>query len=183
MKRDLAVSVLVLTLIICGLSHPVWADSKGGETMELKSAAFIQGTLIPTAYTCDGKDVSPPLEWSGIPEGSRSIALICDDPDAPAGTWVHWVYYDIPTQTTALPENIEHIDNPSVGGAQGRNDFGKTGYGGPCPPSGTHRYFFRLYALDTELNLPPGGTKKELLDAMEGHIIGQTVLIRKYKRE
>ena len=150
--------------------------------MELKSTAFTQGAMIPLSYTCEGKDVSPPLEWYGVPEGTRSIALICDDPDAPAGTWVHWIYYDIPPETTALPENIEHTDNPSIGGTQGKNDFRKIGYGGPCPPSGTHRYFITLYALNTHLNLPPGRTKEELLHAMEGHILGQAELMGKYKR-
>ena len=179
MNKDIAVSVLVLTLLICSLSHP---DAKGGETMELRSTVFTQGALIPPSYTCDGKDVSPPLEWSGVPEGTGSIALICDDPDAPAGTWVHWVFYDIPAETTALPEHIEHTNNPSVGGTQGINDFRKIGYGGPCPPSGTHRYFFTLYALDTELNLALGRTKKELVDTMKGHILAQAELMGKYKR-
>lgn len=183
MKKDLAGSVLVLTLFICGLSHPAWADAKGGGTMELRSTAFAQGAMIPPTYTCDGEDISPPLEWTGLPEGTGSMALIADDPDAPAGTWVHWVYYDIPPRTQALAENIEHTDNPSVGGTQGKNDFRKIGYGGPCPPSGTHRYFFKLYALDTELNLSPGRTKKELLGAMEGHILGQAELMGKYKRK
>jgi Raf kinase inhibitor-like YbhB/YbcL family protein len=183
MRNGLAGSVVVLTLFICGLSHTARADAKGDETMELRSTAFTQGAMISTTYTCDGQDISPPLEWTGLPEGTRSIALIADDPDAPVGTWVHWVYYDIPAQTTALPENIEHTDNPHVGGTQGKNDFRKIGYGGPCPPPGTHRYFFKLYALDTELNLPPGSSKKELLNAMEGHIIGQTELMGKYRRK
>ncbi|HPJ95595.1 MAG TPA: YbhB/YbcL family Raf kinase inhibitor-like protein [Deltaproteobacteria bacterium] len=182
MKKDLTWSVLVLTLLVCALSHPAWADAKGGGTMELRSKAFAGSAMIPAAYTCDGQDVSPPLEWSGLPEGTRSIALICDDPDAPAGTWVHWVYYDIPPGTQALAQDVGPGDTPSAGGTQGRNDFRKIGYGGPCPPSGTHRYFFKLYALDTELNLPPGRTKKELIDVMKCHILGQAELMGKYKR-
>ncbi|MBN2299340.1 MAG: YbhB/YbcL family Raf kinase inhibitor-like protein [Deltaproteobacteria bacterium] len=183
MNKDLAGFLLVPALFICGLSHAAWADERGGGTMELRSNAFTQGAMIPSAYTCDGKDVSPPLAWTGLQAGTRSIALICDDPDAPAGTWVHWVYYDIPPGTQELDEDVDPVEYPSSGGTQGKNDFRKTGYGGPCPPSGTHRYFFKLYALDSELSLPPGRTKKELLDAMKGHIIGQAELMGKYERK
>ncbi|MBN2297543.1 MAG: YbhB/YbcL family Raf kinase inhibitor-like protein [Deltaproteobacteria bacterium] len=152
-------------------------------SMELSSQAFAPGATVPPKYTCDGRNVSPPLSWSGLPEGTRSVALICDDPDAPAGTWVHWVYYDLALEIQELPEDIEPMGKPAAGGTQGINDFGNLGYGGPCPPSGTHRYFFKLYALDTELNLPPGITKKELLDAMKGHILGQAEMIGRYKRK
>lgn len=156
----------------------------GGDVMEIKitSPAFEEGGMIPKRYTCEGEDVSPPLSWDNIPEGTESIALICDDPDAPMGTWVHWVIYNIPPAVRELPENIPAKDILPDGTRQGITDFRRIGYGGPCPPGGTHRYFFKIYALDTLLDLPPGITKRELLKAMEGHIIGQGQLIGKYRR-
>ncbi|MBW1697123.1 MAG: YbhB/YbcL family Raf kinase inhibitor-like protein [Deltaproteobacteria bacterium] len=150
--------------------------------MELRSAAFSEGEMIPRKYTCDGQDVSPPLEWSAVPEGTKSFALICDDPDAPMGTWVHWVYYDIPPQITVLPEDVGSQKKPASGGVQGINDFRKIGYGGPCPPSGTHRYYFKLYALNKALNLSPGADKQTLLKEMEGHILDRAELMGRYKR-
>lgn len=150
--------------------------------MELKSIAFDEGKPIPSKYTCDGPDLSPPLTWSGIPAGTKSLALICDDPDAPVGTWVHWVYYDIPASIGGLPEGVQPDGAPSPGGTQGKNDFRRIGYGGPCPPGGTHRYIFRLYALDTILGLAGAATKKDLLAAMEGHILNQAQLMGTYKR-
>ncbi|NIM20609.1 MAG: YbhB/YbcL family Raf kinase inhibitor-like protein [Candidatus Latescibacteria bacterium] len=150
--------------------------------IKLESAAFEHGGMIPSKYTCDGADVSPPLVWSGLPEGTKSVALICDDPDAPMGTWVHWVIYNIPPDTTSLDEGIPSKENIELGARQGKNDFRKIGYGGPCPPGGTHRYFFKLYALDTVLDLEPGATKRELLKSMEGHISAQGELMGRYKR-
>jgi len=151
--------------------------------MDLKSTAFSPGGMIPAKYSCDGTDVSPPLSWDNAPSGTKSFALICDDPDAPMGTWVHWVFYDIPLTVTSLSEHIETTGTPSSGGRQGLNDFRKIGYGGPCPPSGVHRYYFKLYALDTILNLPAGTTTKaQLLKAMTGHILTQAQLLGKYKR-
>ncbi len=150
--------------------------------MKLNSLAFNDGDMIPDRYTCDGEDISPPLEWRLAPDHTKSIALVCDDPDAPMGTWVHWVYYDIPSNTKGLPENITPQENPDNGGKQGINDFRKIGYGGPCPPGGTHRYYFKIYALDAILNLPADIDKKQLLKAMEGHIVGQAELMGKYKR-
>ncbi len=150
--------------------------------MELSSPAFNDGDMIPEKHTCDGEDISPPLVWELMPQNTKSIALICDDPDAPVGTWVHWVYYDIPSNTKGLPENITPQENTDNGGKQGTNDFRKIGYGGPCPPGGTHRYYFKIYALDAILNLPAGIDKKQLLKAMEGHIVGQAQLMGKYKR-
>lgn len=150
--------------------------------MEIKSSAFESGEMIPGKYTCDGQDISPPLEWSDFTDTARSFAIISDDPDAPVGTWVHWVYYDIPVDTTNLPENIPAENNPTVGGTQGINDFRRIGYGGPCPPGGTHRYFFKIYALDTVLNLNPGLDKKQLLKTMEEHIVDQAELMGRYKR-
>ena len=116
--------------------------------------------MIPNRYTCDGPDVSPDFSWSGVPDGSRSLALICDDPDAPVGTWVHWVLFNIPAGETGLPAEIAPEANLTNGAKHGTNDFRRLGYGGPCPPGGTHRYFFKLYALDTVINLESGITKE-----------------------
>ena len=182
MKKCLCLSILLTILLICGLANQSSSETKGGGAMDLMSPAFSDGEMIPKKYTCDGADVSPPLEWSLVPSGTKSVALICDDPDAPMGPWVHWVYYDIPPETKRLPESIAPEKHTANGGKQGINDFRKIGYGGPCPPGGTHRYFFKLYALDALLNLSPGATKKELLKAMEGHILGEAELMGKYKR-
>lgn len=151
--------------------------------MELKSPAFDRGELIPKVYTRQGKDISPPLEWSGSPEGTRSFALICDDPDAPLLTWVHWVYYNIPATCTSLPEAIAKTEYPGQGGIQGRSSYGEFGYGGPCPPWGIHRYFFRLFALDTVLNLQAGSKKRHLMKAMEGHVLATTEIMGTYKKQ
>jgi hypothetical protein len=155
-----------------------------GEKMDIKltSTAFQDGGMIPAKYTCDGANVSPPLEWSGASQTAKSLALICDDPDAPGKTWVHWVVFDLPASRTSLPENVQPQESIAGGGKQGTTDFEKVGYGGPCPPSGTHRYFFKLYALDTELNLDSKTTKNELLKAMDAHILAQGELMGKYKR-
>jgi len=152
--------------------------------MELKvtSPAFKNGDMIPKKYTCDGEEVSPPLEWSGIPTGTKSIALISDDPDAPMGTWVHWVIFNMSPDTKGLPEGVGHEKILASGAVQGINDSREIGYGGPCPPSGTHRYYFKAYALDKMLDLTPGITKKDLLKAIEGHILAQGELMGKYKR-
>lgn len=150
--------------------------------LQLNSTAFGDGDMIPRKYTCDGPDVSPPLSWTGIPEGTRSLALICDDPDAPMGTWVHWVAFNIPPAVDHLPEGIPRQNELPAGGMQGRNDFRRVGYGGPCPPSGTHRYFFKLYALDAELDLDSKATKADVERAMQGHILAQGQLMGRYKR-
>jgi Raf kinase inhibitor-like YbhB/YbcL family protein len=151
----------------------------------LTSAAFKDGAPIPGKYTCDGVDVSPPLAWSGPPAGTRSFALIVDDPDAPGGTWVHWVVYNLPADVSELPENIAKVESLDLGGArQGRNDFRRPGYGGPCPPPGpAHRYFFKLYALDTRLELKAGAQKKDVAAAMEGHVLGSPQLMGTYARQ
>jgi len=151
--------------------------------IEIKSSAFEEGGMIPPKYTCDGADVSPPLSWTSVPEGTKTIALICDDPDAPMGTWVHWVLFNLPADVKELPENVPSEKNLDNGAMQGTNDFGNIGYGGPCPPGGTHRYYFKFYALDTEVNLQGGATKKELLKAMEGHILAEGQLMGRYKRQ
>jgi len=151
-------------------------------TIKLTSSAFKEGAMIPARYTCDGKDISPPLNWSEVPEGTQSFALICDDPDAPIGTWVHWVVYNIPDNVTAFPENVPPHKSVMGNILQGMTDFRRIGYGGPCPPRGTHRYYFKIYALDTMLNLPAGATKRELLRAMEGHILVEGQLMGRYGR-
>jgi len=152
-------------------------------TMILTSTAFRDNESIPTKFTCDGEDLSPPLAWSGVPEGAKSLALICDDPDAPAGTWVHWVLYGLPPDMASLPEGVPAKGLTAPGARQGRNDFRRTGYGGPCPPPGKpHRYFFKLYALDSAPALKPDATKKDLEQAMEGHILAQGQLVGRYHR-
>ena len=142
------------------------------------STAFTEAQTIPEKHTCDGADVSPPLGWTGVPQNARSLALICDDPDAPAGTWVHWVLYGLPASATGLEEGTPKSEALASGARQGRNDFKRIGYGGPCPPRGAaHRYFFKLYALDSEISLAAGATKQELLRAMEGHVVAQGELM------
>ena len=144
--------------------------------MKLTSPAFANNDAIPSEFTCDGADVSPPLIINDVPSNAKSLALVMDDPDAPVGTWDHWVVFNIPPSTKSIPKGAE----PQ--GTAGKNSWGRTGYGGPCPPSGTHRYYFKLYALDTILNLPEGATKKDLERAMQGHIIAQAQLMGTYKR-
>jgi Raf kinase inhibitor-like YbhB/YbcL family protein len=183
MKPVSVTSIMIISLLAaCMLRDTAIAASKGGTVMELKSTAFTMGGMIPQKYSCEGENVSPPLMWKGVPEGTRSIALITDDPDAPMGTWVHWVYYDIPPTAHGLGEKIPQERKPSVGGTQGMNDSHHLGYDGPCPPSGTHRYYFKVYALDASLNLPPGASKKDVLKAMDGHVLGESVLMGKFKR-
>lgn len=145
-------------------------------------SAFKEGESIPRQYTCDGVNISPPLEWGGVPKNAKTIAIIADDPDAPAGTWTHWVLYNLPADKIGLIENTPASETLTGGGMQGQNDFRKIGYGGPCPPSGTHRYFFKLYALDSELPLKPGATRVDLEKAMEGHIVAEGQLMGKYSR-
>ncbi len=150
--------------------------------LELTSPAFSEGEMIPARYTCDGSDISPALSWSGVPKTAKSLALICDDLDAPMGTWVHWVLFNIPADAVGLPAEISSAATLENGARHGKNDFRRLGYGGPCPPGGTHRYFFKLYALDTGLNLDSGITKDQLLKAMQGHILAEAQLMGKYKR-
>jgi len=152
-------------------------------SMQLKTSAFCDGGVIPTRYTCEGMNCSPPLAWEQPPQATRSLALIVDDPDAPGGTWVHWVVYDLPSTATQLPEDVAKTQYLPGGAKQGLNDFRRLGYGGPSPPpGGPHRYFFRLYALDCLLDLKPGLTRKELDRAMNGHILGQCQLLGTYQR-
>ncbi len=149
--------------------------------MKLTSSAFVEGGMIPKKYTCDGDDISPPLAWSAVPTGAKSLALICDDPDAPVGTWVHWVLFNLPPTVTSLPESIS-AQKQAAGGMHGMNSWRKLGYGGPCPPSGTHRYFFKLYALDTALSLGNNATAKDVAAAIKGHVIAEGQIMGKYQR-
>lgn len=150
--------------------------------MRISSKAFGEGDMIPRQYACDGSNVSPPLDWMDLPGGTKSLALICDDPDAPAGTWVHWVIFNIPADETGLPEDVPREKKLASGAKQGITDFRKIGYGGPCPPGGTHRYYFKLYALDSILEAEPGITKRELLEIMDGHILAEVELMGRYTR-
>jgi Raf kinase inhibitor-like YbhB/YbcL family protein len=159
--------------------------SKGARTMAfaLRTADFGNGANIPRTFTCDGEDRSPALEWSGAPSGTKALALIADDPDAPAGTWVHWVIYNIPASAHSLAGGVEKKEQLADGSRQGRNDFRKIGYNGPCPPPGkAHRYFFKLYALNAEVTLAAGATKVELEHAMDGHILAQAEWMGRYRR-
>lgn len=155
--------------------------------LTLSSSAFSANQPIPKPFTCDGEDKTPALSWEGAPEGTKGFALIMDDPDAPPGTWVHWVVYDIPATESQLPEGLPKGDSLPNGAKQGLvwgvNDFSKVGYHGPCPPPGNpHRYYFKLYALDQELKLPPRATKFDLEKAMKGHVLGETSLMGTYGR-
>jgi len=147
--------------------------------LSLKSTAFDQGGNIPHKFTCDGEDMSPKLDWDGIPTGTQSFALIMDDPDAPMGTWDHWVLFNLPAETQGLDENIKSLP---AGTETGKNSWGKNSWGGPCPPDKEHRYFFKLYALDTKLDLKAGAAKEDVEKAMAGHTLEKTELMGKYNR-
>jgi Raf kinase inhibitor-like YbhB/YbcL family protein len=177
----------------CGRKDPLPAEDPARQTITLKSAVFADGGMIPKGFTCDGSDRSPPLEWSGVPAKAQSLVLICDDPDAPLGSWSHWVLFNLAPQVTALKEGVPTEETIAAGepkagdvkspeARQGTNDFGKLGYGGPCPPGGTHRYFFRLYALDTHLDLDSSAKRSQVLKAIEGHILAEGRLMGRYKR-
>jgi Raf kinase inhibitor-like YbhB/YbcL family protein len=161
-------------------------DTHQGEstmTIEITSTAFQPEEMIPKRYTGDGADQSPPLAWSNPPAGVKSLALICDDPDAPRGTWVHWVLFNLPAETRHLEEGVPTTETIASGAKQGKNDFGIIGYGGPAPPRGKpHRYYFKLYALDVSLELPAGATKSQVLDAMKGHVLAEGQLMGTYQR-
>jgi hypothetical protein len=152
-----------------------------GNKMNLESTDFRDGEKIPARFTCDGKNISPQLSWSDFPEKTKTFALIVEDPDAPGGTFVHWVVYNIPSNVTSLAEGVS-AENLPEGTKQGTNHFGDSDYGGPCPPSGTHRYYFKLYALDIEVHLKPGAGRRDLLKVMEGHILAEAQMMGKYER-
>jgi len=186
-SRWCARSLPILCLLLAGVlgASSVTLTPEGDKAMafDLKSSAFTAGADIPKKFACEGPDVSPALSWGDPPAGTKSISLIMDDPDAPAGIWVHWVLYDLPASARELPEGVPKDHELKNGARQGRNDFGKIGYGGPCPPPGRpHRYFFKLYALSARTDLKAGATKAELEKAMRGHILGQVELMGRYKR-
>lgn len=182
--KPITLGLLALTTLTCARA-PAAEEIHPMSQLKLESSAFAEGESIPTKYTCEGDDLSPPLRWSNLPTGTQSLALIVDDPDAPdpkapKRTWVHWVLYEIPPDATTLPEGANPLP---TGTREGVNDWGRTGYGGPCPPIGTHRYFFKLYALDTSLGDLAAPTKAELEQAMLGHILAQTELIGTYEKQ
>jgi Raf kinase inhibitor-like YbhB/YbcL family protein len=169
--------IIPLMVMVLLLSVSSSKEVNAVSTIQITSPAFQNNGLIPRQYTCDGKDINPPLMIADCPQGTKSLALICDDPDAPGGTWVHWVIWNIDPSTKGIKENIV-----PTGAIVGVNDFRQNRYGGPCPPSGTHRYFFKVYALDTVLGISPNASKADLEKAMKGHILGQGQLIGLYKR-
>ena len=182
------------TLLLCSILWTLLGLAFGGcrpttpaapsvPSFQLTSTAFSAGQPIPAIYTCDGQDISPPLQWTDPPTGTKAFALIAEDPDAPAGTWIHWVLYGLPATARQLPEAVPSEGQLPDGSRHGRNSWQRLGYGGPCPPSGTHRYFFRLYALDVPLDLAAGASKKQLLGAMEGHILAVAELMGTYSRK
>jgi hypothetical protein len=180
--------IVLLTVLFLCLSQLApgncFAPKRGGAmSLQITSSAFSAGEIIPRKFTCDGPDVSPKLAWNDLPAKTQSLALIMDDPDAPVGTWVHWVLFELPANAKELSEGVAKREQLPNGALQGRNDFGKIGYGGPCPPPGKpHRYFFKLYALDAKLNLKAGATKAEVERAMKGHILAQAELVGRYGR-
>lgn len=170
MKRFAGSSALMIVLLLNA------AVCYGGDQMEIASPAFVHNQSIPARFTCQGDDINPPLRIEDVPDQAESLVLIVDDPDAPGRTWDHWIVYNIPADTRQIGED-------SVPGEQGTNSWGRQDYGGPCPPSGEHRYFFKLSALDTRLDCPPGVSKQELIEAMEGHLLGSCELIGLYKKK
>jgi Raf kinase inhibitor-like YbhB/YbcL family protein len=181
----MTIESLLALLTLLGLVAQPRSLAAGVHPMSfiIKTAAFLEGETIPTKYTCDGADVSPGLNWTGTPKGTQSLSLIADDPDAPVGTWTHWIIWNIPPEAVALSEGVPKNDILKDGTRQGYNDFKRIGYGGPCPPPGKpHRYFFRLYAMDSNLDVKAGVGRKELERAMKGHVLAQAELMGKYGR-
>jgi len=190
MKRTTLLLVTIVLLSACTPSAPIPSEQpitdplgmEDATSIQITSSAFAQGQVIPAKYTCTGsdseKDISPPLAWGEPPAGTQSFALIMDDPDAPNGTWDHWILFNIPASTRSLPESM----SVNSGFPGGNNSWGRTGYGGPCPPSGMHRYFYKLYALDEMLAIAPGATKGELEKAMVGHILAQGELMGTFSK-
>ena len=177
------VFIPLLTLVIFMVAVSARVRGQQASKIELKTTSFEPGGFIPKRFTCEAADVSPALSWSDPPAGTQSFAIIEDDPDAPSGTFVHWLVYDLPATYRRLPEALSGNDQMAGGGREGTNDFSKIGYSGPCPPPGRpHRYFIRLYALDGKLNLRPAATRKELDSAMQGHILAQAELMGRFRR-
>ena len=184
MSRILLLLSLLLLVGCASKSDPAQTGAvEATSDFQLTSPAFAHEDAIPGKYTCDGDDTSPALAWTKPPAGTESFALIMDDPDAPGGTWVHWVLYNIPADVRKLAEAFPADAELSDGSRNGKNSWPKSGYGGPCPPSGTHRYYFKLYTLDTMLDLAAGANKAQLLKAMEGHILAQTELMGTYQHK
>lgn len=173
---------MILFIVVCSFQFNHTFFIRGGNKMDITSSAFKDGAMIPEKYTCDGPNISPPLKWSNAPEETKTFAIICEDPDAPSGIWVHWILFNLPESVKELGENLPAIGKLPVGAKQGKNDFGKIGYRGPCPPRGIHRYFFQVYALTKELDLEPGISKSELIRAMEGNILSEGQMMGKYQR-
>jgi Raf kinase inhibitor-like YbhB/YbcL family protein len=188
-RTSLVLAAAAVHFCACATSEEtITAEEQKRMTITLRSSAFVEGGMIPKQFTCDGKGVSPPLSWSNVPKEAQSLALICQDPDAPLGTFSHWVLYHVPLGVSELSEAIPADGEVVLEGAgttrarQGKNDFDKIGYGGPCPPRGTHRYQFRLYALDDLPALEPGVIRVDLLKLMKGHILAEGQLTGKYAR-
>ncbi len=180
-SRAAAFMILAAVFLACRGGTPS-LQKEGVSVMPITvtSSAFKEGEFIPKKFTCDGDDVSPPISWTGIPGTAKSIALITDDPDAPRGTYVHWVCFNIPPTVTGMPEKVPTVPTLPDGTRQGINDSRQPGYTGPCPPGGTHRYYFKVYALDTLLTLQGGVTKADLLSAMSGHVIAEGQLMGRF---
>jgi Raf kinase inhibitor-like YbhB/YbcL family protein len=171
MQRPIIAGAVAIALAAVG------SFAAGGARMKITSSAFQEGANIPAKFSCDGADTSPPLQISDVPPGAKSLVLIVDDPDAPGGLFTHWLVWNISSQTNGIAEG----SGPK--GVQGKNDFGKSGYGGPCPPSGTHRYYFKIFALDRELDLSPGVKRSQLDAAMKGHVVAKGELMGRYSRK
>lgn len=177
--RDRQLKVLGCCVLLLAFAEPAYAQA----TLKLSSSAFAPGSAIPKQYTCDGQDYSPALTWTGVPAAAKTLALIVDDPDAPMGTFVHWVVYNLPASVRQLDQDVAKAPTIAGGGQQGRNGFGRDGYRGPCPPPGpTHHYHFRLYALDTSLKLGPGAGAAEVEAATKGHVLASAELVGTYSR-
>jgi len=171
MQKAISISAVAVTLVTLA------SFAAGGTNMTITSSAFQQGGNIPSKYTCDGADTSPPLQIADVPSAAKSLVLVVDDPDAPAGLFTHWIAWNISTETRAI------VEASTPKGVQGTNDFGRSGYGGPCPPAGTHRYYFKIFALNRDLDLPPGSKRTQLNAAMKGHVVAQAELIGRYSRK
>ena len=172
--------LILMTFVSCSRSSE---DAKKGAVLEVKSTGFGNAKSMSDKYTCDDVDISPPLEWKNAPAGTKSFAIICETPDAPTGNWVHWVIFDIPSNMTNLPQGVAKTGELDFGAKQGKNDFDQVGYFGPCLPAGEHRFFFRVYALDSLTNLKEGAKKEELVEAMKGRILAEGALMGVYARE
>jgi len=183
MDKSVRLCCITMLTVILAASVVEAQGTRVRQPFQLTSSAFSSGAAIPSQYTCQGADVSPALKWGDAPSGTQSFALIVDDPDAPVGDWVHWTMWNIPATSHELSENVPRQEQLGDGSRQGRNDFRKTGYNGPCPPPGkTHRYFFRVYALDTKLDLKPGAAKADLDAAIRGHVLAQAEYMGTFKR-